>query len=177
MQRARIGGSSTSIVPHKRTVVEHAYAFEDDMEAVDMNAAAAASKISILHVTPKPIRGPVGRRPKMWDGQQPEKHMSKNETQSLDTLNNYITELGNAYTAARDANDPSAEELRKRLVDARGTLKGLRKKNEQYLAEQELTQRPIRAMDDVVQLACSAESLWLGAARWQKLRRGEFLPP
>ena len=176
MQSARAGGSRVDNVPHKRTVLEHALAFEDGVAAVDADTAGASS---VLYVTPKPVRGPVGKRPRMWDGQQPEKTMPQNETHTFYTLNNYVDELGRAYAAARarDPNDPSIDALRKRLVDARGTLKGLRKKNDKQLAEHELAQRPIRAMDAVVQLACANESLWLGAGRWGKLRRGEFLPP
>lgn len=174
MQRVRAGGTRASNVAHKRTAVEHALAFEDGVNAVD---AEATGKSNVLHVSPKPVRGPVGRRQRMWDGQQPEKNMPRSESQTLESLNSYVNELGNAYAAARAANDPSTDTLRKRLVDARGTLKGLRKQNEKFLAEQELAQRPVRAMDDVVQIACATESLWLGASRWGKLRRGEFLPP
>ena len=177
MRRTRVGGSRASNEPHRRTAIEHALAFEDGMDAVDVDAAAAASKVGVLQVAPKPVRGPVGARPRLWDGQQPGTHAPQMDAHAVHSLQAYVDEVGRAYVAAREAGDAGAEELRQRLVDARGTLKGLRRKHEQHAAQHELLERPIRALDDVVQLACASEALWLGAARWAMRRRGAFLPP
>ena len=59
----------------------------------------------------------------------------------------------------------------------RGTLKAIRRAQDRRLAEERLAQRPIAAMEQVASALADQEALWIGAARWQQRRRGEWLPP
>ena len=179
----RAGSSDTNTMPQKHSNVTRALA-EGAVDA-DMNAAPqreAVRKVDLLRVPPKPVRGPVSRKPQFWDAQHPEKHLSAglDKTRDAQRVEQYVDELGDAYRKAVEEKGKlhtSAVALHNRLVETRGQLKAMRKAHDKQLASEKLQQRPINAMEEVVSALESSASLWIGRPRWMLLREGEYLPP
>lgn len=177
MQRKRAGGSSTSTAPRKQSVVNEALA-EMDAGTAD---TAAGTHLRVLRVAPKPVRGPVGSKPMYWDAQHPEKHLANADDQGeMERLERHVDELAQqhaALVAQLGAAHAQTKAAKTKLVDLRGTLKGMRKMATNRRAEAVLAQCPKDALVDVVEGLARREQLCLGVPRWQRWRDGGYLAP
>lgn len=177
MQRKRAGGSSTSTAPRKQSVVNEAFA-EMDAGTTD---TAGGMHLHVLHVAPKPVRGPVGSKPMYWDAQHPEKHLANVEDHGeMERLERHVEELAEQYAtlvAQLGAAHAQTKAAKTKLVDLRGSLKGMRKMAANRRTEAVLAQCPKDALVDVVKGLAHAERLCLGVPRWQRWRDGGYLAP
>ena len=131
MQRKRAGGSSTSTAPRKQSVVNEAFA-EMDAGTTD---TAGGMHLHVLHVAPRPVRGPVGSKPMYWDAQHPEKHLANVEDHGeMERLERHVEELaeqhatlvaqlGAAHGAARLISRPALELLARKLTAVSGDVR------------------------------------------------------
>ena len=182
----RAGGTTKSTALQRPSAVARALAEDEDGTPPEsqVQVERPGLKLSVLRVAPKPVRGPVGHRPEYWDGQHPEKHLRAaeggEEQRELDAVERRIKHLGEALTASNEEHGrdhPESTALHSQLIEMRGTLKAIRRAQDRRLAEERLAQRPIAAMEQVASALADQEALWIGAARWQQRRRGEWLPP
>ncbi|WFD20949.1 Coronin-like protein crn1 [Malassezia caprae] len=182
----RAGGSSSNT--NKRpgsAVLDALLSSADEQDAATEQARPAGLRLDTLTVMPKPLRGPVQYRHTYWDGQHTDKHVraasdagsghgALHELQDrLDRLREQhvklVHELGAKHARVKAVHD--------KYVQLRGTVKSLRRAEEQRSTQERLRQCPADMLCEVIDAAAATESLWLGRARWAMWRRGEFLPP
>lgn len=176
MQRKRVGGTSSSTAARKQSVVTEALSALDDTSS----EPTSTQHVDVLRVLPKPVRGPAGFKPVYWDAQHPEKHLRASSAAELEALQTRLTELAEQYAALTEAHGPKDRrtiDAKARMVDLRGSLKGMRKAEANRHAEEELAARPKRALYDLVRGLAASESLWLGVPRWTRWKNGEYLAP
>ena len=177
MQSKRVGGSSSSTAPRKQSVVSEAFS---EMDAGPSDAAANIN-LNVLQVQPKPIRGPVGSKPVYWDAQHPEKHLAavRNHAE-MDTLQERLNVLAAQYAdlvEQHGADHKLSQAARAKLVDLRGSLKGMRKAVAKSAADQAFAQVPKDALYDVVNGLADSAQVCVGLPRWTRWRRGDYLAP
>ena len=182
----RAGGSSSNT--NKKpgsSVLDALLSSADEWDAGDEEARPAGLRLDALTVAPKPVRGPVQYRHIYWDGQHTDKHVRA--ASDAGSAHGTLSELQDRLDRLREqhvqlvhefgAKHARAQAVHDKYVQLRGTVKSLRRAEEQRSTQERLMQCPADMLCEVIDAAAATESLWLGRARWAMWRRGEFLPP
>lgn len=182
----RAGGSSSNTNKKPGSAVLNALlSHAEELETQDEQARPAGLRLDALSVTPKPVRGPVQYRHTYWDGQHTDKHVraasdAGSAQGTLQELQDRLDQLREQHTKLvheLGAKHARVQTVHEKYVQLRGTVKSLRRAEEQRVTQERLRQCPADMLCDVVDAAAATESLWLGRARWELWRRGAFLPP
>ena len=179
----RAGGTSSDTSVKKPSVVSRALA-HGDYASLENVSVQGGAKLAVLHVSPKPVRGPLSQRQVYWDGQHPEKHLrigqegkGSAELARLQLRLEALQHQSESLAAELGPKHKRSINARAAYVELRGTVKSIWRTEEQRHARATLAACPAELLDTVVQGAALSESLWIGAPRFAKWRRGEYLPP
>ncbi|KAL4400351.1 hypothetical protein ACI68E_003268 [Malassezia pachydermatis] len=183
----RTGGSKTDTSSKAPSALASALAEHDELwGGSTAMPGKTTTRLDVLTVAAKPMRGPVQHRMALWDGQHPEKHIraaaddvvsSAAELpklqQKLDTLKAQWDTMKEQYGPTH----PRTQAARDQFQQLRGTVKGMKRMDAQRQAKERIRRNPARHLTDIVRLAAESESLWLGLPRWEAWAHGEYLPP
>ncbi|WFD44195.1 Coronin-like protein crn1 [Malassezia psittaci] len=177
MQSKRTGGSSTSTARRKTSILNEMLSDPDS----NFTESEGNALLGVLQVAPKPVRGPVGAKPKVYDAQHPEKHLDYvKEHGDYDTLKNRYEELRAEYGKLIDAYGyDHMKTMPKKLevLRVRGYLRAMRKNSKNRTKEQMLAQYPKDALYDIIQGVANSEQLCAGLPRWKRWKQGQYLAP
>lgn len=177
MRSQRVGGTSRSTAPRKRSAISDALG----PMGAQASKEESGAHLDVLTVPAKPVRGPVGIKPLYWDAQHPEKHLAAaqghDEMETLQTQFKVLAERHAALAQEHGVDHPRTKEAKAKMVDLRGSLKGMRRSAANRASEAALAQYPKDALWDVVQRVAASEALCLGMPRWDRWRQGGYLAP
>ncbi|WFD00304.1 Coronin-like protein crn1 [Malassezia yamatoensis] len=177
MQSKRTGGSSTSTARRKTSLLNEMLSNPDS----NFTESEGNALLGVLQVAPKPVRGPVGAKPKVYDAQHPEKHLDYvKEHGDYETLKKRYEELRVEYGKMLEAyryDHKMTIPIKKDVIRVRGYLRSMRKISRNREKEQMLTQYPKDALYDIIQGVANSEQLCVGLPRWQRWKQGQYLAP